>query len=163
MRRLLLPLVLLVATAVLVGCGSDADERPEPTTRRTERPSATTDPSALPTACALLPEADVVEAFGEPVAAGTQGTDECWWSTANDLKTVNLIRRTEDLATWRSGYDNDFWTPNDFGDEGYTGRALTSIVWREGDVQYEVNVVYSTRGNPERVVQDLATRVAARL
>lgn len=102
-------------------------------------------------------------AFGEPVVAGTQGSDECWWSTANDLKTVNLIRRSDDLATWRQGYDNDFWVPNDFGDEGYTGTVLDSVVWRIGDTQYEVNVVFSTRGDPDRVVQDLATAAADRL
>ena len=123
----------------------------------------TGDAAGLPAACTLLTRSDVSEAFGEPAVAGDQSSDECWWSSANDLKTVNLIRRTDDLATWRAGYDNDFWTPNALGDEGYTGTALDSVVWRIGDVQYELNVVYSTSGDPRQVATDLSEKVAARL
>ena len=94
--------------------------------------------------------------------AGDQRDDECWWSSADDLKTVNLIRRTDDLTTWRSGYDNDYWVPNGLGDEGYTGTAFDSVVWRIGDVQYELNVVYSTSGDPGQVATDLAEQVVAR-
>lgn len=155
---------LLAATVVLAACGGDdggraaGDRRPSVSSR-----PVTTRPGSPVPACELLTRADAEAAFGEPVAPGPQRTDECWWSTANDLKTVNLIRRTDDLATWRRGYDNDFWVPNAFGDEGYTGTVLDSIVWRIGDTQYEVNVVFSTRGDPERVVRDLATTAAGRL
>ena len=97
------------------------------------------------------------------MVAGDQRDDECWWSSADDLKTVNLIRRTGDLTTWRSGYDNDYWVPNGLGDEGYTGTAFDSVVWRIGDVQYEINVVYSTSGDPRQVATDLADQVVARL
>ena len=153
----------LVMVALLVGCGSTdggsgANDDPG---ADVVRPGP--DTAALPAACDLLRETDVRTALGEPVVAGPQSRDECWWSTANDLKTVNLIRRTDDVATWRSGYENDFWTPNDRGDEGYTGRALTSVVWRIGATQYEVNVVYSTRGDPEAVVETLADLALGRL
>jgi hypothetical protein len=123
----------------------------------------TTAPGELPQACELLTQADATAAFGEPALGGDQRADECWWSSANDLKTVNLIRRTDDVATWRSGYQSSFWTPNDLGDEGYTGTALDSVVWRVGDVQYEVNVVYSTSGDAHRIATDLAEKVASRL
>jgi|GEM_PF-3663861 hypothetical protein len=162
MRRCLLPLVL--SLAVLAGaCGSGDDSGSEPTTAPTEAPAATVAVGAVSGACDLLTQVDVEAAFGEPVVPGTQSTDECWWSTANDLKTVNLVRRTGDLEAWRSGYDNDFWEPNDLGDEGYSGKALNSIVWRVGETQYEINVVFSTKGEPDEVVRVLAEQAAARL
>lgn len=122
------------------------------------------DASGAATACALLPESDVVAAVGEPVEPGSQRSDECWWHTANDLKTVNLIVTTDaDLETWRDGYDNSYWEPIDLGDEGYRGQVLDSIVFRVGDTTYELNVVYSTAGDPERVVEELADAVAGRV
>lgn len=151
---------------VAAGCGSgDGGADSSEASNRDRRPTTETrtGTDALPTACELITEADAASAFGEPVTAGTQGRDECWWSTANDLKTVNVIRRTDDVATWRSGYRNDFWTPNQFGDEGYTGKVFNSVVFRIGDTQYEINVVYSTRGDPAKVVQGLAETVVSRL
>lgn len=133
-----------------------------PRTRPTTAP-VVADPAAHAPACDLLTEADVEAAFGEPVVAGPQSDDECWWTSANDLKTANLIRRSDDVARWRAGYQNDYWRTMDIGDEGYAGKAFTSIVWRIGDIQYEVNVVYSTRGKPERVVAVLAEAVLDRL
>ena len=53
--------------------------------------------------------------------------------------------------------------PNGFGDEGYTGTALDSVVWRIGDVQYELNVVYSTSGDARQAALDLAEAVTSRL
>ncbi len=126
-------------------------------------PADTVTPDVLPAACELLLEADVVAAFGQPVTAGPQTQDDCWWGTANDLKNVNLIRRTDDLETWRSGYDNDYWRTIDLGDEAYQGTVLHSIVWRVGDVQYEVNVNFSTAGDPDQIVETLAQAAAARL
>lgn len=162
MRRCLLPVVL--GLAVLAGaCGSSDDSGSAPTTGSTESTSASVAAGGTSTACDLLPQAEVEAAFGESVVAGPHSTDECWWSTANDLKTVNLIRRTDDPEVWRSGYDNDFWEPNELGDEGYSGKALNSIVWRVGDTQYEVNVVFSTKGDPDQVVRTLAQQAAARL
>jgi len=150
----------LVVAALLAGCGA-SDGRAEDPGADVVRPEP--DAATAPAACDLLREADVRAALGEPVTAGPQSRDECWWSTANDLKTVNLIRRTGDVATWRSGYQNDFWAPDDRGDEGYTGRALDSVVWRIDDTQYEVNVVFSTRGDPAAVVEELADLAVARL
>lgn len=49
------------------------------------------------------------------------------------------------------------------GDEGYAGKALDSIEFRVGDTVYEVNVVYSTKGEPDQVVQELAAKVASRV
>ena len=153
----------IVVLLVLAACGGTDGTGSKDRAEGDRPPASAIDPSELPSACELLVEADVEAAFGEPVTAGTQSTDECWWFSANDLKTVNLIRRTGDPSTWRDGYDNEFWAPNDFGDEGYTGKVFDSIVWRIGDVQYEVNVVYSTRGDPDAVVRDLAGKAAARL
>lgn len=116
-----------------------------------------------PSACTLLTKKAVSKAIGEPARNTDHSSDECWYESKNTLKTVNLIRRTGDVDEWRAGYQNDFWTPNDYGDEGYTGKALDSIVWRDGDTQYEVNVVYSTKGDPRAVVEKLAKQVNAKL
>jgi len=135
------------------------DTTTEPTTSDTG-----SDPASLTPACELLPEADVVEAVGEPVTAGDQRQDECWWSTKADLKTVNLIRRTDqDVDEWRSGYQNSSWKKIDLFDEAYAGKVLDSITFRIGTTTYEVNVVYSTKGDPEQVVQDLTDKVTGRL
>jgi hypothetical protein len=157
------------------GATSDADlggavtgsQTPRSTTTTTGRTTTTptTDDGAtsLPRACTLLTQADVEAAFGEGALNVTDTTDECWWSSATDLRTANLIRRTDDLDTWRAGYDNATWRPNDLGDEGYTSTALGSVVWRVGDAQYEVNVVYSTSGDEQGDARALAQRAAARL
>jgi hypothetical protein len=145
---------------------SSSTKTTETVTRTTEATDSTevADPGSLPPACELLPEDDVVEAFGEPVVAGDQRQDECWWSTKNDLKTVNLIRRTDqDVDEWRSGYQNSSWRKIDLFDEAYAGKALDSITFRIGTTTYEVNVIYSTKGDPEQVVQDLTDKVVARL
>ncbi len=116
-----------------------------------------------PAACTLLTKRAVTKAIGEPATNTDKRNDECWYESKNGLKVVNLIRRTDDVDTWRSGYQNSFWTANDYGDEGYTGKALDSIVWRNGTTEYEVNVVYSTKGNPRRPVEQLAKQVNAKL
>ncbi len=185
-RRLLLLATAIAVTVAVGACGSSGNgsatsggqEVDSRSLTATVPPaegtgSSTTDPALettttggtedLPAACTLLTGPDVAAAFGEPAVAGDQRADECWWSSTDDLKTVNLIRRTDDVTTWRSGYDNEFWTPNDLADEGFTGTALDSVVWRVGDVQYELNVVYSTSGDPRQVATDLAEKVAARL
>jgi hypothetical protein len=126
------------------------------------QPTNTT-PGALVAACDLITQQDSTEAFGEPAIAGTNSRDECWWFTADNLKTVNIIRRSDDVETWRSGYQNEFWVPNGLGDEGYSGKTLDSVVFRVGAIEYEINVVYSTSGDPRQVVNDLAAKVISRL
>jgi hypothetical protein len=179
------PLALVALLAATTACSSTATTNgadgsatgealtatvpPHDGSSTTTEDTATTDlgstdtAGVLPAACDLLTEADASAAFGEPAVAGDQRTDECWWSTANDLKTVNLIRRTDDVETWRSGYRNSTWRPNNLGDEGYTSTMLDSVVWRVGDVHYEVNVVYSTSGDARQAALDLATQAASRL
>lgn len=138
--------------------------RTSPTTAGDEGSTSTSRGAGQPIdVCELITEADASQAFGQPAMAGTQSTDECWWSTANDLKTVNVIRRSEDLDQWRSGYQNSSWEPIDLGDEGYAGKGLDSITFRLGDEIYEINVVYSTKGDPKQVVNDLAQTVRSRL
>lgn len=184
--RTAVALALGAALTLTAACGSSAStsasgDAPNgarltatvPPSQRSTTTTADTSPSglettttvagAVPAACELLTKADATDAFGEPALAGDQRVDECWWSSANDLKTVNLIRRTDDVATWRSGYQGSFWTPNDLGDEGYSGTALDSVVWRVGDVQYELNVVYSTAGDAGQIATQLAKTVASRL
>jgi hypothetical protein len=134
-------------------------------TSSTAGSSPTTDGStagAAPDPCTLVTAADATEAFGEPAQPGTQSSTECWWSTDGDLKTINVIIRSDDLDGWRSGLQNSSWTKIDLGDEGYAGKALDSITFRQGDTIYEVNVVFSTRGEPQQIVQDLAQKVASR-
>jgi hypothetical protein len=126
-------------------------------------PGGAADAATKAAACTLLSKRDVTKAIGETAVNTDKRTDECWYESRNGLKTVNLIRRTDDVATWRSGYENGFWTANAYGDEGYTGKALDSIVWRDGKTEYEVNVVYSTKGNPRAAVEELAKKVNARL
>jgi hypothetical protein len=116
-----------------------------------------------PAACTLLTKRAVTKAIGEPAVNTDRRTDECWYESKNGLKVVNLIRRADDVETWRSGYQNNAWTTNDYGDEGYTGTALDSVVWRDGKTEYEVNVVYSTKGNPRTAVEKLAEQVNAKL
>lgn len=122
--------------------------------------SATTSQFAL---CSAMTEADATKAFGEPAITKEQASDQCWYESANGLKIANIIKRVGPVKPWRNGYQNKFWSPNTYGDEGYTGKALDSIVWRDGNKQYEVNVVYSTKGNPRRAVQQLAKAAYARL
>lgn len=129
----------------------------------TTESTVTTDTAALPAACDLITQRDAEAAIGEPVTAGTHSTSECWWSTANDLKTVNVIRREGDIEQWRSGLQkSSSWESIDLGDEGYRGTVLDSITFRKGDVTYEINVVYSTKGDPGTVVRELAELVASR-
>lgn len=124
----------------------------------------TTDAGALPAACDLITQRDAEAAIGEPVTAGTHSTSECWWSTANDLKTVNVIRREGDIEQWRSGLQSSSsWEPIALGDEGYRGTVLDSITFRKGEVTYEINVVYSSKGDPGAVVRELAALVASRV
>ena len=40
---------------------------------------------------------------------------------------------------------------------------MDSIAFRIGTTTYEVNVVYSTKGDPAQVVQDLTDKVTGRL
>jgi hypothetical protein len=122
--------------------------------------SATTSQFAL---CSAMTEADATKAFGEPAITKEQASDQCWYESSNGLKIANLIQRVGPVKPWRAGYRNKFWSPNSYGDEGYTGKQLDSIVWRDGNKQYEVNVVYSTKGNPRRAVQQLAKAAYARL
>ena len=122
--------------------------------------SATTSQFAF---CSALTEADATKAFGEPAITKEPASDQCWYESANELKIANPIQRVGPVKPWRAGYRNKFWSPNSYGDEGYTGKALDSIVWRDGNKQYEVNVVYSTKGNPRRAVQQLAKAAYARL
>jgi hypothetical protein len=166
---------LLMGAVVASGCSvstGTAKEPPSSATSIIANPSTvktnslgnpSTSSGTLPTACDLITRQDASEAFGEPAIAGDQYRDECWWSTTNDLKTVNVIHRADDLATWRSGYQNESWAPNGLGDEGYSGKALDSVVFRIGADQYEVNVVYSTAGDPRQVADDLAAIVLSRL
>jgi hypothetical protein len=111
----------------------------------------------------LLGEDDVEAAVGEDVVNLEDATDECWWATPDDLVTVNLIVREDDPASWRAGYQNDFWEPVELGDEGYAGEVLDAIAFRVGATQYEVNVVYSTSGDPAQVVRTLADVVESRV
>lgn len=138
---------------------------PATTTGSSDEPSSTTEPRSVAeaAACRLVTRADAEQAFGEPAVAGTQSSDECWWSTANDLKTINVIVRQPDLDSWRQGHQNSQWESVSLGDEGFAGKALDSIEFRVGDTVYEVNVVYSTKGDPQAVVQDLAAKVASRV
>lgn len=182
-RRTSVAALLVVAALTGGACASGGDDaasdadlgrpvtggRSEPSTTTTSSTPAGTDDGSdgdagsLPDACTLLTRAEVEAAFGEPALTTTDRSDECWWSSADDLRNANLIRRSDDLATWRSGYDNPTWRPNGLGDEGYTSTVLGSVVWRVGDAQYEVNVVYSTSGDEQADAADLAQRAAARL
>lgn len=177
-RRSVIGVLALAAALTAGACGSTADDsssKPDlgraVTGGTVERPTSTTsttaddldDEASLPEACTLLTRADVEAAFGEEAVNSTDRRDECWWSSTDDLRTANLIRRTDDLDTWRAGYDNPTWRPNDLGDEGYTSTMLGSVVWRVGDDQYEVNVIYSTSGDEQGDARALAQRAAGRL
>jgi hypothetical protein len=183
-RRSALGALALTVAVALAGCGSGTGDatseadlggavtgsqvpRSTSTTGRPATTATTDDPAdpttSLPEACTLLTRADVEAAFGESALNVTDTPDECWWSSADDLRTANLIRRADDLDTWRAGYDNATWQPNDLGDEGYTSTALGSVVWRVGEAQYEVNVIYSTSGDERGDARTLAPRAAARL
>lgn len=124
----------------------------------------TTSGEATAAACRLVTRADAEAAFGEPAVAGTQSSDECWWSTANDLKTINVIIREPDLDSWRQGHANDTWeSVSGLGEEAFASKALDSVELRVGNTVYEINVVYSTKGDPKAVVQQLSETVASRV
>jgi len=146
-RALLATFVALTAFAIP---GSAASAAPTTTT------------TTPPLVCTYLSKRDVERAFGEPVRKIDRSTDARWFeSKKHGLKRVNFTRSYDDVATWRAGHQNAYWTTNDFGDEGYTGKALDSIEWRQGNVQYYVDVVYSTKGNARAAVGQLAKKVYA--
>jgi hypothetical protein len=142
---------------------TDAKGSPDSTDSTDATDTTDADPATEPDACDLITEDDATLAFGEPAVAGDQRHDECWWSTRNDLKTVNVIRRHDDVDVWRAGLQNEHWEKVDRGDEGYAGKTLDSITFRIGETQYEVNVVYSTKGDPKHVVEQLTDTVLSRL
>ena len=75
----------------------------------------------------------------------------------------HVIRRYGEVDEWRRGYQNDTWKKIDLGDEAYRSKALDSITFRLSETTYEVNVVFSTKGDPETIVNDLAKKVYSRL
>lgn len=149
------------------GSTATSTTRPSSSSPRSTEATSATEPATgdeAAAACRLVTEAEAEAAFGEPAVAGTQSSDECWWSTANDLKTINVIVRQPDLDSWRQGHANDTWeSVSGLGEEAYASKALDSIELRVGDTVYEVNVVYSTKGDPKAVVQQLAETVASRV
>jgi len=138
---------------------------PKASTESTDSTDSTDSPTsgAEPAACDLITERDASAAFGEPVTNGEHRNDECSWYSKNDLKTVNVIRRSGEVDEWRRGYQNDTWKKIDLGDEAYRSKALDSITFRLSETTYEVNVVFSTKGDPETIVNDLAKKVYSRL
>lgn len=135
----------------------------DPVSSSVERSSTSSTAASGAGACTLLTEADATEAFGEPAVAADQSTDECWWESGNELKRVNLIIRQPDLDSWRQGHQNDSWESVSLGDEGFAGKVLDSVEFRVGDTVYEINVVYSTKGDAGAAVQQLAEKVASRV
>jgi len=170
---------------LIAGCGADGDLESVDTTQASAIDDSTTstdtgstdtgssdtgssdggssDGGDAPEACDLLTEDDVTDVFGEPVSAGeTNSARECRWSTENDLKVVNLEVSEPDLDEWRRGVDNDSWEPVSLGDEGYRGVGMFDTVeFRVGDRVIEVNVVFSTSGDADAALEELAERVAA--
>jgi hypothetical protein len=142
--------------------GPTDDTEPTDTTEDTE-PTDDTGSDEPAGACDLLTEDDVAEVFGEPVTPGESNSDsECWWYSENQLKTVNLFVSQPDLDEWRSGVANDSWQPVDLGDEGYVGVGMFyTAEFLVGDTVLEINVVFSTSGDPDAVLEELAERVAA--
>jgi hypothetical protein len=156
-----------------VGSTSEPSTAEDPTTETTQDTTAaatddtTDEPAADPAdACSLLTRTDAEEAFGEPVVDDSdQYADECWWTSEGaGLKSVNLRIAQPDLEEWRAGHDNDDWEPIDLGDEAFVRVGpFSSVELRVGDAVYEVNVTYSTSGDPDAVALELAELVAARL
>jgi hypothetical protein len=117
-----------------------------------------------PKLCDLINEQDAVAAFGEPVRLVNDDSYQCFWkSEGAGLKGININRDTPDLAEWRLGHDNDSWEKNDFGEEGFSSKVFDSIEFRIGDTVYDLNVNYSTEGDPRKIVNDLAKLVLSRL
>jgi hypothetical protein len=112
--------------------------------------------------CELLPQADVEAAFGETVTKNDGIT--CRYDTATGLKSVEVDRSYSEPEEWRSGFvDSDFWKPIDMGTEGWAGKGVPSIEFQFRDVQYEINVGWSTDGDPYAVAQKLASIVESNL
>jgi hypothetical protein len=114
--------------------------------------------------CSLITQADAEAAFGEPVFLVNDDGYQCFWESGGaGLKSLNINRDTPDLDEWRAGLTNDTWMASDYGDEGFSSRVLSSIEFRVGDVVYDINVNYSTDGDPDKIVVDLAELVLSRL
>lgn len=152
-----------------VASGRSTVVPPTTSTRAGSNPSGRGSPGTASSAgderpaCELITESDASGAFGEPAVPGVQDVDECWWSSANDLKTINVRRRHGDVESWRAGHDNSSWQKIPLGDEGYEGRSLDAVEFRIGDTIYEVNVVYSTKGDAKKVAEDVAGTVLDRV
>ena len=114
--------------------------------------------------CTLVTLADVEKAIGESAAVVTDSRDECWYENKSSQKVVNMRRKDEDPLEWRAAFvGNDQWVSINVGEEAYAGKALASIEFRSKDVQYEVNVIYSTKGDPKQVVGSLTKLLAAKV
>jgi hypothetical protein len=154
------------APAVSESLVTVAPTAPSPDSTASVDPAADTAAisDSAPKLCELITEQDAVAAFEESARLVNDDSYQCFWkSEGAGLKGININRDTPDLAEWRAGHDNDSWEPNDYGEEGFSGKVLNSIEFRIGDTVYDINVNYSTKGDPDKIVNDLAVLVLSRL
>ncbi len=123
---------------------------------------------ATSTPCEIFTVAEIEEAFGEPVTVDDSQSGECWWETGTRLKTVTFVRDSapdtdEALEAWRSGFDNDQWEPIDLGSGGYRGKGVPSVDWIQGGYRFQVNLAWSTKGDPYPIAERLARLAASRI
>lgn len=118
--------------------------------------------------CDLFTQAEVEDAFGEAVTIDDGTSGECWWATKTQLKTLVVKRNSapdtaEGIEQRRSGFDNSSWDSIDLGTEGFRGKVLPSVDWLIGDQNIEVNIAWSTKGDPLPIVEKLARLADSRI
>lgn len=162
----------VVAVIVLTGCSSTARSTDSPDSTADSPPgvsvaAATFDPATL-RVCDVLAKAEVEAAFGETVTVDDATTGECWWETKTTLKRMVFKRDSapdtpEALAERRRGFDNSSWEKIDLGTDGFRGKVVPSVDWLIGAHQFELNVAWSTKGDPYPIAEKLARLVDSRI
>jgi hypothetical protein len=169
-------LVALVLATCWIAC-SDA---PEPSTKVTppsgfDGKSGSTPKPAAPEAalsttdasdpCKLLSQPDAAAAFGQAAEGGPSSAWECRWASKADLKVASLEISTDvNVEEWRAGFEQSrSWIKVTLGDEAYRSAVISSVEIRVGTTVYELNVNYSTDGNPDAIVDQFSEKLIQRL
>jgi hypothetical protein len=155
----------LLAVWMVTACSSSSNRKPSLTTNaapRTDQPLAvaTFDLATLKP-CEVLTKAEIEAAVGEAVSVDDSISGECWWSSRTNLKTVafkvsSAPDTLEGLHERRNGFENTAWSTIDLGTEGFQGKLIPSVDWLIGAFNVELNIAWSTNGDPYPIAEKLA-------
>jgi hypothetical protein len=118
--------------------------------------------------CAVLSNAEVAEAVGSSVTTDDTDPDRCRWQNKSGQKSVALSKSfaptdPEDIAQRRAGYGKGSWVKSDLGEDGFEGLIFPSIDWIVGEYNFELNVGWSSKGDPIPIAKRLAEMADQRI